>query len=91
MPRVRNRTVRKKKVITDQPEVTDAEKLRRISALYIVVFNDDASITAQATELFHLLGDLLEGKPLSELSMQTISYADFLRAYEDLASTTKEE
>jgi hypothetical protein len=84
VPSVRNKTVRKK-VTTGQSGVTDEEKLRLISALYIVVFNQPASLIPQATELFHLLGDILEGKPFEELQLRTINLPTFLQAYEDLA------
>ncbi len=86
MPQVRNKTVRRK-LITGHLTVSDAEKLRIIRALYIVVFNGDQSLVPQATELFHLLGDIIEGKSIEDLRIRTIDYATFLQAYEDLAPT----
>lgn len=93
MSSVRNKAVRKKKVgrkvtkkvLTGHLEVSDADKLRIISALYIVVFNSAESLIPQATELYHVLGDILEGRPLEDLHIRTIDYATFLQAYDDLA------
>lgn len=83
MPPVRNKTVRRK-VVTGQSCLTNTEKLRVLRALYIVVYNSDCSLLPQATELYHLLGTVLEGTPVKELDMRTIDYATFLHAYDDL-------
>lgn len=83
MSPMRNKAVRKK-VVTGQPEVSDTEKIRRISALYIVMFNSSESLIPQATELFHTLGEILEGTPLEELRLNTVDKTLFLQAYEDL-------
>ena len=66
MPRTRNRTVRK--VTVRSPE----EKLRTLRALYMLVYNDERSLVPLATELFHTVGEILEGVPPEDLDLHLI-------------------
>ena len=87
---LRKRTGRRRLVITTK--VSDEEKLRTIRALYITVYNGDVSLIPQSVELFHLLGDILEGKSIHDLAdnilVNSLDYATLLGAYEDLEPTT---
>ena len=58
---------------------TDAEKIRAISTLYMIVFNSEDNLTPLSLELFHLLGEILEGKTPQELSMYRIDKKTFLK------------
>ena len=66
MPRTRNRTVRK--ITVRSPE----EKLKSIRALYMLVYNDERSMVPLAVELFHTLGEILEGVPPEDLDLHLI-------------------
>ena len=48
------------------------QKLRTLRALYFVVYNNDESLFPQSVELFHTLGEILEGVPPEELSLRCI-------------------
>lgn len=90
MPNVRNKTVRisrRRKKVIRRRELSDEEKLRAIRALYIVTYNDSRSIIPLAVELWHLLGDVLEGTPLSELNLRVINREDFFCAYGEISPT----
>jgi len=79
VPRTRNRTVRK--VTVRSPE----EKLRSLRALYTLVYNDERSLVPLATELFHTLGEVLEGVPPEDLDLHLIDKEAFLK---ELSSNT---
>lgn len=79
MPRTRNQTVRK--ITVRSPE----EKLRTLRALYMLVYNDERSIVPLATELFHTLGEVLEGIPPEELDLHLIDKKMLLK---ELSSNT---
>jgi len=63
--------VRKSTLRVDRTSV--AQKLRIIRALYFVAYNSDESLFPQSVELFHTLGEVLEGVPPDELSLRNIS------------------
>lgn len=77
MPRSRNKTVRK--ITVKSPE----EKLRTLRALYMLVYNDERSIVPMALELFHTIGEVLEGVPPEDLDLHLIDKKALL---EELAS-----
>jgi hypothetical protein len=66
--------------------ITDADKLRAIKALYIAVYNSDESLLLCANELFHTLGDILEGTPLDQLIIHAVPLKIVLDTYADLSS-----
>lgn len=65
MPEMRKRTVRR---ITVPPK----QILRRIRALYMITYNDPRPLQPLSVELFHTLGDILEGVPPEELDLHLI-------------------
>jgi len=65
MSGVRNRAVRR---IAVPPE----QQLRTIRALYMIVYNDARSLQPLSVELFHTLGEVLEGVPPEELDLTLI-------------------
>lgn len=62
--------VRKSTLRVDRTTVE--QKLRIIRALYFVAYNSDESLFPQSVELFHTLGEVLEGVPPDELSLHQI-------------------
>lgn len=58
---------------------TDMEKIQSISTLYMIVFNSEESLLPLSLELFHLLGEILEGRTPKELAMHRIDKTTFLR------------
>ena len=93
MSQLRNKAVRKKtghRRIVLTARVPDTEKLRLIRALYIMVYNDSTSLVPQSVELFHLLGDILEGKSIHELAdnklLNSLNFAKLHAVYVDLES-----
>jgi hypothetical protein len=58
--------------------------LRSVRALYMVVYNSEKSLLLCSTELFHILGDILEGVPPERLSMSQIDKSEVLA---ELAAT----
>lgn len=81
---VRDRTIRRK----IKPRLRDAtsadDKLRIIRALYIMVYNDDESLIPLTTELFHTLGEILEGIKPEDLSLTRIDKYELLKTIEAL-------
>lgn len=71
MSKVRNKAVRATR--------SNEEKLRLIRALYVLVYNDPASIIPLAVELFHTLGHILEGVSPEELELYAIDKQRLLR------------
>ena len=58
---------------------TNDEKLRSIRALYTIVYNAETPLQPIAVELFHLIGEILEGTPPGELDMHRIDKRTFLK------------
>lgn len=58
--------------------------LRAVRALYMVAYNSEKSLLLCSTELFHILGDILEGVPPERLSMTQIDKSEVLA---ELAAT----
>lgn len=79
MPRTRNSTIRK--VMVRSPE----EKLKTLRALYMLVYNDERSIVPLAIELFHTLGEVLEGISPEELDLHLIDKKALIK---ELSSNT---
>lgn len=81
---VRHRTIRRK----IKPRLRDAtssdDKLRTIRALYIMVYNNDESLIPLTTELFHTLGEILEGIKPEDLSLTQIDKYELLKTIEAL-------
>ena len=75
MSKVRNKAVRKK--VNAGP--TDENRLSVFRTLYYMVYNDDRDLTPLSIELFHVLGEILEGAPPSELSLHRIDKETLLR------------
>lgn len=73
MPRTRNSPVRKVTVRT--PE----EKLRTLRALYMLVYNEERSVVPLSVELFHTIGEILEGVPPEDLDLHLIDKAALLK------------
>lgn len=65
------RDVRNKRIDPDKT-------LRTIRALYMVAYNSEKSLLLCSTELFHILGDILEGTPPERLVMHQIDKAEVL-------------
>jgi hypothetical protein len=51
----------------------------------MMVYNSEASLIPLTTELFHVLGDILEGTPPEELRLYRLNKETFLQTYEDLS------
>lgn len=68
---------RRKKIDSDKT-------LRIVRALYMVAYNSEKSLLLCSTELFHVLGDVLEGVPPERLSMTQIDKSEVLA---ELAAT----
>lgn len=81
MSTVRKRTVRRLAV---SPEQT----LRRVRALYMIVYNDPKPLQPLTIELFHTLGELLEGVPPEDLDLHLINKTTLL---DELDYTTEDE
>jgi len=64
---------------------SDVEKVRILRTLYILVYNSDVSIFPIVTELFHSLGDILEGIPAEELDFKRVNRELFLKTYAELS------
>lgn len=84
MPKVRNKTIRRK-VAPGKTTITAEEKLLIIRALYVVVFNRDESLLPYAVEFFHLLGSILEGTRAADLSLTMIDQKILLSTMDDLS------
>ena len=69
--------------------MTDADKLRVIRALYILAYTSEKSLVPIAVELFHLLGDILEGTPIGELELHSIDRKELLLTLEELSPQEK--
>ncbi len=67
----------------------DSQKVRMIRALYIIVFNSEESLIPLAIELFHIIGEILEGTPPEELLLHRVPKETFLRTYNDLTQKTE--
>lgn len=72
--------VRKSTLRVDRTSVE--QKLRVLRALYFVVYNNDKSLFPQSVELFHTIGEILEGVPPDELSLQQIDKQALLEELE---------
>ena len=79
MSEVRNKTIRGTSSKVRGGILTDAAKLQSIRALYYVVFNDPRDLTARATELFHVLGEILEGIPPEQLELCQVDKTELMR------------
>lgn len=69
--------VRKSTLRVDRTSVE--QKLGILRALYFIVYNSDESLFPQSVELFHTIGEVLEGVPPDELSLRHISKQALLR------------
>lgn len=69
--------VRKSTLRVDRTSVE--QKLRTLRALYFVSYNSDESLFPQAVELFHTVGEILEGIPPEDLSLCRIDKQALLR------------
>lgn len=59
------------------------DKLKAVRALHIVAYNSDHPIEKVAVELFYVLGDVLEGQGVKDLTLHRISKEEVLREYQD--------
>ena len=75
MSQVRNKAVRGRR----NRIVDDSRKLDIFRALYYLVYNDDKDIVPLATELFHVLGEILEGTSPRDLHLYRINKEELLR------------
>jgi hypothetical protein len=84
MPAMRNQAVRKemkttfKRPISRLHSTSDAEKIRMFRTLYVMLYNGEESIIPLATELFHTIGEILEGVSAEELDLVRIDKSVFL-------------
>ena len=69
---VRKSTLRVDRTSCDQ-------KLKTLRVLYFIAYNSDESLFPQSVELFHAIGEILEGIPPEELSLCRISKQALLR------------
>jgi hypothetical protein len=90
MPRVQKQTakqrryrragmsaVRKSTLRVDRTSVE--QKLSIIRVLYFITYNGRESLIPQAVELFHTIGEILEGVPPEDLSLHRINKQALLR------------
>ena len=78
MPEVRKQAFRR---LTSKlkPTTSDAEKIRLLRTLYMMVYNAEDSLIPMSVELFHVLGDVLEGVPPEDLQLYRVSKTTFLQ------------
>ncbi len=57
----------------------DSQKLHTIRTLYFMVYNNDAQLNPLAVELFHVLGEILEGKNPRDLTLHGINKESLLQ------------
>lgn len=86
MSELRHKTIRKKIGSRVSCTTTCDEKIRTLRALYIMLYNQDRSIIPLTTELFHVLGEVLEGVPPEQLELRGIDQALLLATIEDLSN-----
>jgi len=72
--------VRKSTLRVDRTTVE--QKLRTLRALYFIAYNSEESLFPQSVELFHTIGEILEGVPPDELSLHRIDKQALLRELE---------
>ena len=84
MPKMRHRTLRRLIGPRLKNTTTDAEKVRILRALYVLVYNSEESIIPLTAEIFHILGDILEGTSAEELPLRYIKKDRFLKTYMDV-------
>lgn len=80
---MRHKTLRK--ITPSTPKISDSEKVRMLRTLYIMVFNSDDSIVPLATELFHIMGEILEGTPAEQLDLNGIDRNRFLQELAEIS------
>ena len=73
MPQLRYKTLRRTLSPRFKEVTTDKEKVQALRALFMMVYNSEASLIPLATELFHVLGDILEGIPPEELRLYRLN------------------
>lgn len=67
--------------LTSQQHLVD--KLKAVRALHIVAYNSDEPVEKVALELFYVLGDILEGQNIKDLSLHRINKEDVLKEFTD--------
>jgi hypothetical protein len=65
--------------MTHRANNKELQKLDVFRVLYFLVYNDDRELAPLSVELFHVLGEILEGTPPSDLSLNQISKETLLR------------
>ena len=55
-----------------------------LRALYILLYNGEESIIPLSVELFHVIGEILEGIPAEELELIRVNKAAFLEELQAL-------
>ena len=63
---------------TRRKRVDPEKTVQAIRALYMTAYNSEQSLLLCSTELFHLLGDILEGVPPERLNMIHIDKSEVL-------------
>jgi hypothetical protein len=63
---------------TRRKRVDPEKTVQAIRALYMTAYNSERSLLLCSTELFHLLGDILEGVPPERLHMVQIDKSEVL-------------
>lgn len=80
MPEVRNKAVRKKAVKKRRTgSKKDTHKLNMLRTLYFLVYNDERDLSPLSIELFHVIGEILEGRPPSKLNLHQIDRDELVR------------
>lgn len=85
MSGMRHKTLRRRVNSRLRESTTDEEKVRIMRTLYIMVYNNEDSIIPLTTELFHVLGEILEGAIPEELDLHRIDKEKFLRELEEMS------
>lgn len=78
MPYAWNGALRMTRTPIRRKRVDPEKTIQAIRALYMTAYNSEKSLLMCSTELFHLLGDILEGVPPERLSMIHIDKSEVL-------------
>lgn len=78
MPAVRKQAFRRLKSKL-RPTTNDADKIRMLRILYMMVYNAEDSLIPMSVELFHVLGDILEGVTPEDIPLHRVNKETFLR------------
>ena len=72
-------SVERNRLKKNKPNGKDTQKLNLLRSLYFIVYNDDRDLHPLSIELFHILGEILEGVSPNDLSLRQINRETLLR------------